>query len=341
MQALILSGGYGTRLRPLTYTRAKSLLPILNKPMIRYLIDKLPREIKQVIIAANYKSEQLKEYFKGAELDKEIIINKEEKPLGTGGAIKFAEEYIKDTFLVMNSDIICSLDLKSMIEFHRTKKASVTISLWPVKEVSQFGVVEIHPDRRITKFVEKPPPTEAPSNLINAGIYVLEPEILDLIKKGRLVSLEEEIFPKMLATNRPFYGYRFGGYWIDVGRTKSYLEASKILLSESNLTYLAGKDCRVEGKISNSTLGNGVRIGEGAKVESSILYARIKLGKNVWIKRSIIGEGCEVKESSLENCIVGDGEVIKGKKLKNLRVWSKPIPPGYPEKQIGNVIPGA
>jgi mannose-1-phosphate guanylyltransferase len=339
MQALILSGGYGTRLSPLTYTRAKSLLPILNKPMIRYLIDKLPKEIKQVIIAANYKSEQLEEYFKGIEPGREIIINKEAKPLGTGGAIKFAEEYIKDTFLVMNSDIICSLNLRSMIEFHRTKKASVTISLWPVREVSQFGVVEILPDQRVTKFVEKPLPAEAPSNLINAGIYVLEPEVLGLIQKGRLVSLEEEIFPKLLALDRPFYGYRFEGYWIDVGRAKSYLDASRLLLSQNKLTYLAGKDSRAKGEISNSTLGSGVRIEEGAKVESSILYDKIKLGKNVIIKESIIGEGCKIKDSNLKNCIVGDGEVIEGKKLRNLRVWSKPIPKGYPEKQIGNVIP--
>jgi len=340
MQALILSGGYGTRLRPLTYTRAKSLLPILNKPMIQYLIDSFPKEIDEVIVAANYKSEQLREYFEKCKLEKKIIINKESKPLGTGGAIKFAERFIKDSFVVMNSDIICSLDLKSMIEFHRERGAWVTISLWPVKEVSQFGVVGIQQDQRITKFVEKPLPSEAPSNLINAGVYVLEPEILDLMEEKKFISLEQEIFPKGLSSSKPFFGYGFQGYWIDVGRADSYLKVNSLLLNRNKLAYLAGKDCLVEGKVSGSALGNGVRVERGAEVEHSVVYDRTELGEGAVVKRSIIGEGCKIEDSTLENCIVGDRELIKGKKLKNQRVWSKPVPKGYPEKQIGNVVPG-
>jgi mannose-1-phosphate guanylyltransferase len=172
MEAIILAGGFGTRLRPLTYTRAKSLLPIMNTPMISYLLNMLPDEVDTVILAVNYRKNQIESYLKSLDLDKKIIVNDEPKPLGTGGAVKFAEDHLSDRFFVLNSDIICSLDLSKMMQFHKDKNAMATISLWPVDNVSEFGVVDVKDDGNITGFVEKPKPEDAPSNLINAGAYL-------------------------------------------------------------------------------------------------------------------------------------------------------------------------
>ena len=198
MEAIILAGGFGTRLKPLTYTRAKPLLPIINKPMVMHIIEMLPEVVDKIILAVNYRKEQLEKYFKENNCGKDIIINDEPKPLGTGGAVKFAEKHLTDSFLVLNSDIICSLDLKEMIEFHRRKNAVSTISLWPVENVSEFGVADVKKDGKIVDFVEKPRAEDAPSNLINAGAYFLDPMILDYIETGKLVSMEKEIFPKII-----------------------------------------------------------------------------------------------------------------------------------------------
>jgi mannose-1-phosphate guanylyltransferase len=175
VEAIILAGGFGTRLRPLTYTRAKSLLPILNKPMISYLIDSLPTEVTKVILAVNYRKDQIEEFLQSMDYGKEIIVNDEPKPLGTGGAVKFAENHITDQFFVLNADIICSIDLSKMIAFHNKNNAEATISLWPVENVSEFGVVDIKADGNVIGFVEKPKPEDAPSDLINAGAYILQP----------------------------------------------------------------------------------------------------------------------------------------------------------------------
>ena len=174
MEAIILAGGFGTRLRPLTYTRAKALLPILNKPMITYLIESLPNEVDKVILAVNYRKDQIENYFKKNNFGKEIIVNDEPKPLGTAGALKFAEKHITAPFLVLNADVICSLSLDEMIRFHKKNNAVSTISLWPIKNVSEFGVVDIQKDGNVVDFVEKPKPEDAPSDLINAGAYFLE-----------------------------------------------------------------------------------------------------------------------------------------------------------------------
>ncbi|HEC95035.1 MAG TPA: nucleotidyltransferase family protein, partial [Thermoplasmatales archaeon] len=184
MEAVILAGGFGTRLAPLTYTRAKSLLPILNKPMILYLIESLPSEVDTVVLAVNYRKDQIERYFKENDVGKKIVVNDEPKPLGTGGAVKFAEKHLTGSFVVLNSDIISSLNLEDMMRFHRRMNAVTTISLWPVENVSEFGVVEIQGDGRITSFIEKPKPEDAPSNLINAGAYCLEPVVLDYIETG-------------------------------------------------------------------------------------------------------------------------------------------------------------
>jgi len=341
MQAVILAGGFGTRLKPLTYTRSKVLLPVLNKPMIAYIVDSLPEDVDRVIIAANYKKEQLEEFFEKNDFGKEIIINEEPKPLGTGGAVKFAEKYIDDRFLVLNSDIISSLDVGDMVRFHTEKKAFVTISLWPVENVSEFGVVRIEGDGRITQFVEKPKPEEAPSNLINAGAYCMERESLDYIDNpDRLISMEQEVFPRIIEDGKRFYGYRIEGFWIDVGRINSYIEVNKILLRRQGKRFLMGNNCEIEGELQDSSVGDNVEIGKGSKVISSVILDNVKIGRNVQIENSVIGESCIIRDGAkIINSVIGDEEEIgEGRIVDGERVWTKPIPEGYPDKQIGNVV---
>lgn len=337
MQAIILAGGYGTRLAPLTYTRAKPMLPLLNKPMISYLIKALPPET-EVIVAVNYKKEQIEEYLENEGVN--AVVNEEPKPLGTGGAVKYAEKYIDGTFLVLNSDIISSLNIKEFIKFHKEKRAVATISLWPVENVEEFGVVAIQPDGKITKFVEKPPRQQAPSNLINAGAYCLEPEVLDYMEENKFISMEMEVFPKIIEDGKPFYGFAFDGFWIDVGRHHSYIEANRILLRKRGLTYLAGENCMIDGVLTDSVIGNGCVIGKNSLLNTSILYDNCNVGRNVHMEKCIIGENCVVgNDVVMKNVIVGDNEQIKdGLKLENEKIWSKGLPDGYPERQIGNPV---
>lgn len=340
MEAIILAGGFGTRLRPLTYTRAKALLPILNKPMVHYLITMLPKEVDKVILAVNYRKDQIEDFFKNNHFGKEIIVNDEPKPLGTGGAVKFAEKHITEPFFVLNADIICSLNLDKMIDFHKMKNAISTISLWPVENVSEFGVVDMKDDGNVIGFVEKPKAEDAPSNLINAGAYFLKLEVLDYIETGRLVSMEKEIFPQIISDTGKFFGFKFEGYWIDVGRIQSYIDVHKLLLDNKQLDYFGGEDCEIRGKLYKTCIGDNVFIGKNSNIESSIIFDNVKIGENVEINNSVIGKNCEISTSSrLTDTAVGDNEKITEKTIVNNKmIWNQTIPKGYPKKQIGNVL---
>lgn len=340
MEAIILAGGFGTRLRPLTYSRAKPLLPILNKPMISYLIETLPDEVNKVILAVNYRKNQIEEYLNKMNFDMKIIVNDEPEPLGTGGATKFAEKHITDTFFVLNSDVICSLNLKKMLDFHKQKNAKATISLYPVKNVEEFGVADVEENGKITGFVEKPKPEEAPSNLINAGAYLIEPEILDYIPAGELISMEKEIFPKIIEDTDSFYGYKFEGYWMDIGRISSYLKVHKFLLDKKNMNNFTGENNKILGEISKCSIGSNNLISKGGTLDSTVVYNNTKISENVTINNSVIGENCEIKEScEIKNSVIGDNETVEANTfLNNKPVWNQPKPEGYPDKQIGNVI---
>ncbi|MBU0498355.1 MAG: NDP-sugar synthase [Candidatus Thermoplasmatota archaeon] len=340
MEAIILAGGYGTRLRPLTYTRAKSLLPIMNQPMVSYLMRMLPSEVSKVILAVNYRKDQIEEYFKQQTFGKEIIVNDEPKPLGTGGAVKFAEKHISGPFFVLNADIICSLDISKMIKYHKKKKAAATISLWPVERVSEFGVVDIKQNGNVISFVEKPKPEDAPSNLINAGAYYLQPEVLDYIATGRLVSMEKEIFPQIISDTGRFYGYQLSGYWIDVGRIQSYIDVHKLLLTEKNTDFIMGKHTMNRGIATTSCLGNHVTIHSGVHLSECVVLDHSIIDKNSSCTHCVIGENVQIGEDVLlRNVVVGDAEDIAAEtKLENSIVWNQSIPEDYPKKQIGNVI---
>jgi mannose-1-phosphate guanylyltransferase len=336
MQAIILAGGFGTRLAPITYTRAKSMLPLLNKPMIGHLVDALPAGT-DIIVAANYRNDQIQDYFDARGIS--AVINNEPIPLGTGGAVKFAERFIDDTFLVLNSDIIASINLRDFIRFHREHEAMATISLWPVENVEEYGVVDIDDTGRISRFVEKPPRAEAPSNLINAGAYCLEPDILDYIETGRLVSMEAEIFPRIIDDDHPFFGYGFEGYWIDVGRPASYLAATRMLLEKRDKSHLVGAS-EVNGTLVYTTVGDACVIGEGSMLDTCIVYDACRIGAGARLDHCILAEKCVIGPGAvLSHVVVGAEErVAEGAQGTNERIWTKPVPPAYPKKQIGNPL---
>jgi mannose-1-phosphate guanylyltransferase len=341
MEAIILAGGFGTRLRPFTFTRAKSLLPILNKPMITYILNSLPPEVDTVILAVNYRRDQIQAAIDKLNLPQQIIVNQEPQPLGTGGAVKFAEHYLTtDRFFVLNADIIASINLETMLNNHIQKHAEASISLWPVQNVSEYGVVKINNQGKISYFVEKPKPQDAPSNLINAGAYLLERTILDYIEPGKLISMEKEIFPRIIKDTNRFYGYQFPGYWIDVGRISSYLDVNRRLLADRHRPYLSGKKTTIQGNATDSCLGDNVTVKAGATIDASVLFNGVTVGPNSTIRRCVLGEHCTIGDGAiLEDVAVGDHETVAPhSKLHNTIIWTQPIPHGYPAKQIGNVL---
>ncbi|MDH4123079.1 MAG: nucleotidyltransferase family protein, partial [Thermoplasmata archaeon] len=194
MQAVMLVGGLGTRLRPLTYRLPKPMVPVMGRPLMMHVIEALPEEVDQLIVPVSYKREIMEEFIKIQELPVKITIIDEPEPLGTGGAVKNVEKYLdkKETFLVLNGDIISSVDLSEFVAFHKRKKAIASITLWEVEDPTPFGVAQLDNDLQIMRFQEKPSKEEAFSKLINAGAYAIEPEVLDDIGPG-FVSMERTV----------------------------------------------------------------------------------------------------------------------------------------------------
>jgi mannose-1-phosphate guanylyltransferase len=318
MEAVLLAGGFGTRLRPLTYTHPKPLLPVGGRAMLEWVLDRLPKEVTKVIVAVNWQAEALEAYFAASDRDLEFAVVRESEPLGTAGAVKNCQEHLtSDQFFVLNADIISDMDLEGMIKMHRAKNAHCTIALKevPAAEVVNYGVIQPDPADadRVIGFVEKPKdPSLAPSRLINAGAYLLNHSVLDLIAKDTMVSMEKEIFPQLLEPG--FYGVPFSGYWMDVGTPERLLEASAHLSAQWH-----GADSKVLGDVTNSAAGRGLKVAAGATVTNCVI------GDNVTINANVT------------NCVIGDGETVE-KETKNLRIWTQPLPAGYPDKQVGNAL---
>jgi mannose-1-phosphate guanylyltransferase len=343
MQALILVGGYATRLQPFTETRPKALIPILNKPMIMHIIDKVRGLVDDVILAVNIGKEQLEEYFNAHDPGMTVTLHPETEPLGTGGAIKNAEELINDTFIVFNGDVITSLDVKSFVDFHRNKGGLGALALWEVEDPTRFGIISIDSENRITRFLEKPKPEEIFSHLINAGTYCLEPEMLDHIPGGRKVSIEREVFPKVL--DKGLYGLEFSGYWFDAGTPEIYLETNRQLLdrqvakgeltdniSKSSVispdaqidqSVLIGDNCEIGAGTTLGPyvfLGDNVKLGEGCKISNSVIDTGTQISSSVEGEGLIIGRNNTVQQGlKLPNGLVtGDGFVLDSEFIKKL-----------------------
>jgi mannose-1-phosphate guanylyltransferase len=322
LKALILAGGFGTRLRPLSCTRPKSLFPILNKPLLQWTLERLAKNsITEAILAVNHQTEIAIRQHRIPKNGIHVKYSRDppDKPLGTGGPIKKAEGLLEHVapFFVLNGDIFADVDYAQILELHNKKKAVATLSLWRVEDPSRYGVAELAKDNRIRRFIEKPPRKSALSNLINAGAYVLSPEIFNYIPKGQKVSIEREVFTK-LAEEGKLYGKVFDGLWTDIGKPEDYLQINKALL-DSFGNQPANKT-RSHGEIKNPVaLDKGVSVGKGSVVGPyAVLGKSVTIGDNVRIEDSIILSGSTISDSAqIGGAIVGEGVFVgKGAKIK-------------------------
>src|SRR5512138_2011529 len=233
MKAILLAGGKGTRLRPLTLHTPKPIVPIFDRPFLYYQIDLLRQipEVDEIILSLNYQPRRIEEIFgDGSELGIKIRYVVEPAPLGTAGAIKYAGDNLTESVVVFNGDVLTQIDLAAVLALHRERKARATIVLTPVENPTAYGLVETDADGNIRRFLEKPKPDEITCNTINAGIYVLEPETFDRIPKDTPWSIERSFFPSLIERDETFVAYVYRGYWIDIGTPEKYMQVHRDIM---------------------------------------------------------------------------------------------------------------
>jgi mannose-1-phosphate guanylyltransferase len=337
MQSLILAGGKGTRLRPLTMHTPKPIMPIANRPFLYYQLELLKRaNVHDCILSLSYQPQKIEDKLgDGSLYNMRVSYTVEASPLGTAGAYRNAEGLINESTIVFNGDVLTDIDLNEVIHFHREKNALATLVLTPVENPTAYGLVETDADGRIKRFLEKPKPEEVTCNTINAGIYILEPKVLEYIPAGESYMFEYGVFPALLKNNEPFYAYIYDGYWRDIGSSASYLQ--------SNLDVLAGKinllerlpsergekfdeaaeidalsivdpSCTIKpgAQIINSVISRNCYIGEKAHIENSVIRGVSRIETNAQIRNSVLGKSCHVGRSSSisDGAVLGDKSVI-------------------------------
>ena len=336
MQALILAGGKGTRLRPLTVYTPKPIVPVLNRPFLLYQIEILRRAgIKDITLSLNYQPDKIEQQLgDGASYGVNLRYVTEPSPMGTGGAYKYAVDAIRETTVVFNGDVLTDLDVFKVIGFHQQKKADATIVLTPVENPSAYGLVETEADGRVSRFLEKPKAEELAgltANDINAGIYILEPGILDLIPEGENTSFEYNVFPELLKREKEFFAFVMSkNYWRDIGTPTSYLQAHHDFLSgqikgfkieksaEADVataaiidkTSILGEGCVVKpnARVVNSVIGAGVHVEEKAVIENSVVWAHTRVSTQAQIRDAIVGRSCHIgrNASVTGGAVLGD-----------------------------------
>ena len=321
MKALILAGGLGTRLRPLTYTRPKHLLPIAGRPHIEHVLDLLSRHgINDVVLTTSYLAEAFAETARSADArGLRVEIAHEQEPMGTAGAIKNAAASVsEDTFLAFNGDVLTDVDLDAFIAFHRESDALASILLTPVADPSAYGIVPTDQAGRVERFVEKPAPSEITTNMINAGVYVLEPNVLERIPSGTASSIERETFPALVEEGR-VNAWGTESYWMDIGTPDKYLAANLDALSGRFRTAVGGEV--VDGvliaagaliadgaRVSSSCVGSDCVIEDGAVVSDCVLLPRATVGAGAEIAGCILGESSRVAAGArLTDVTLADG----------------------------------
>jgi mannose-1-phosphate guanylyltransferase len=326
LKALFLAGGMGTRLRPLTNHVPKPMVPIMGIPLLERSIGELKQcGVDEIVLSTCYQANVIEQHF-GPDSRNGIKIHCvcEEKPLGTGGAIKNCEKYFDETFFVFNSDILCNIDLKALAAFHKQKKADVTIASIEIDDPQNYGVIEYDPEDTILSFTEKPKPGEEKSHNINAGIYVFEPRVLDAIPAGKNVSIERDIFPMLLKEGYRMAVYRGNSYWIDIGTPRKYMQAHTDIFSgtchvpenDFKSAQVYGREnvdldptAKITGPVwfgknvhiganavigPNVVIGDGFEAGRGLEVRNSVIWKNVMAGSGVSFDNSVVTSGCKV-----------------------------------------------
>ncbi|MDX6441695.1 MAG: mannose-phosphate guanylyltransferase / phosphomannomutase, partial [Gaiellaceae bacterium] len=363
MKAVVMAGGEGTRLRPLTSNQPKPMVPIVGKPCMEHIIELLARHgFEDVIVTVAFLPQAIRSYFGGGEsLGVDVSYSVEESPLGTAGSVRLAAGRLDDTFLVISGDALCDVDLTKLVEFHREKKSSVTIGLKSVENPLEFGIVVTDEDGKIERFLEKPSWGQVFSDTINTGIYVLEPEVLRHIPTDRPFDFSKELFPLLLEMGRPMYGYVMDGYWQDIGNLDQYRQANFDALDERVQLNIAGirirgnvwvgegvdlhdldaiegpaflgNYCRIAPEATvgpYSVLGTSVTLRERARISRSIVDASTSIGRSTMVEGAVIGRSCDLRAHVRvhEGVAIGDEVTIGSESV---------IMPGvriYPFKEV-------
>jgi mannose-1-phosphate guanylyltransferase len=336
MQAVVLVGGEGTRLRPLTETIPKPLVPLMDRASLDHVLDHLARhDVHEVVLSSPYLEETFRAFIDARRGDPSITWVTETEPLGTGGAIVngLAALGADEPFLALNGDILTDLDLTAMVAMHHEREAAATIALTRVSDARPYGLVPIDPDGRVREFREKP--AELVPGEINAGTYVLEPRALAGWDRGENASIERDIFPSLIAEGRPVYGFVSDAYWIDLGTPESYLRAHFDILegrvafeptypapfiadgAEVDVRSHLGRRVVVssgavigpEARVDDSVLHHGAVVGTGASVTGSVLGARSRVGAGAVVVNSVLAEGATVPDgSTVEGARISAGQ---------------------------------
>ncbi|MCL1976988.1 MAG: NDP-sugar synthase [Candidatus Bathyarchaeota archaeon] len=331
---MILAGGFATRLRPLSCSRPKTLFPIINKPLLQWIFEGLAtNEIKEAVLAVNaltqFHIKQQKPPRYGLKI--KYTIDPPKTPLGTAGPIKNAEKIIghEEPFVVLNGDIFADINYKQLIDTHIKTDALATIALCKVDDPCRYGVAELENGNRIKNFIEKPAKGQAPTNLINAGVYVLSPKVFDYIPKGKQCSIEREVFP-VLAKEHKLFGHMTDGLWMDIGKPEEYILTNKIILdnlimanklkplkkSETKSPVAIDKGVVIGKKTvvgPYAILGKNVIVGDNVQIRNSVIFPDVKICDNVTIDGAIIGEGAIIGKNAQINkgCVIADQVKIK------------------------------
>jgi mannose-1-phosphate guanylyltransferase len=344
MKALLLVGGQGTRLRPLTVHAPKSIVPIFNRPFLHYQLDLIKRvsEIDEVILSLNYQPHRIEEVFgDGSSAGIKLRYVVEPEPLGTAGAVRYAAQGVRDTIVVFNGDVLTQVDLRGLIDFHRERRARATIVLTPVDNPTAYGLVETDAASNILRFLEKPKPEDITCNTINAGIYVLEPDTFDRIPAGVAWSIERSFFPSFIERGETFLASIYRDYWIDIGTPEKYLQVHRDIMDgryamppfngEPRKAWIAptaqvdsrarlegplfvDEGCRVEAGARlgpYTVLGRNCRVEKDANVSGAIAWADSHIGREAHVTDTIIGRsGIIAGNAQLRGGVLGDNTTI-------------------------------
>jgi mannose-1-phosphate guanylyltransferase len=338
MQALILVGGEGTRLRPLTETVPKPVMPLAGRPFLSYMIDWLGRHgVGEVVLACGFGADAVRQVL-GDGGDPALSYVEEPEPRGTAGAIKYCASQLEDRFLALNGDVLTDLDLTALMAFHEQRGSRATLGLYPVGDASGYGLVRHDSEGEIVEFLEKPQ-RPGPGE-INAGTYVLQRSLLDLVPADRAVSIEREVFPELIG--RGLHGLRLEGYWMDIGTPQRYLQATWDILERRVQTSLAEQldeagqwiagDASVDPQAvvagpvlieegaqigagaavgPRAVLGAGSEVGAGAALASSVLHDGCVIGERATVRDAILGTGAKVRAgATVQDAVVGAGEAV-------------------------------
>jgi mannose-1-phosphate guanylyltransferase len=321
MKAVVLVGGFGTRLRPVTYAVPKQLIPLAGKPMLYHVFDLFPPEVDEAVLASGYKADVLDAYVRRHPPRLKVRTVPEAEPLGTGGGLRNAADDLSDPFLLVNSDVISDVDVAGLIALHRSKGGIGAMTLAEVEDTKPYGVAALDAENRITRFVEKPEPKDAPSHWINAGLQIWRREVVDSIPTGRAVSWEQEIVPGLV--DKRIYGYLARGYWEDAGTPARILRAQRLLFDDQrggsgklpkgargSGPVAVGEEVRAENATFGPyvTLSDRVVVETGAHVENSIVMEGATIGREASVLNSVLGPRARVASGHrVQGSVVGEG----------------------------------